>query len=112
MSSPVHTLPMTEIVAFCERWKIRELAAFGSILRPDFGAESDIDLMATFDDDAEWSLLDHFTMEQELQALFHRDIDLVTRYGVENSRNWLLRREILDTASVIYTKAEVVDVAG
>ncbi len=76
------------------------------MLRPDFDAESDIDLLATFEDDAAWSLLDHVTMEQELRTLLHRDVDLVTRRGVEQSRNWLLRREVLSTATVIYTKSE------
>ncbi len=93
---------MVVIAGFCRRWKIRELAVFGSVLRSDFDAESDIDLLATFEDDAAWSLLDHVAMEQELRALLHRNVDLVTRRGVEQSRNWLLRREVLGTATVIY----------
>ncbi len=80
------------------------------MLRPDFDAESDVDLLATFEDDAAWSLLDHVTMEQELHTLLHRDVDLVTRRGVDQSRN-AARREILGTAAVIYTKSTVPDAA-
>lgn len=100
-------LPMPEIAEFCRRWKIRELAVFGSALRADFGPESDLDLIVTFDDDANWSLLDHVQMQQELQALLQRDVDLVTRRAVEYSRNWLRRKEILNSAAVIFPPSKV-----
>jgi hypothetical protein len=41
-------------------------------------------------------------MEQELETLLGRSIDLVSRRAVEHSHNWILRREILDTAEVVY----------
>lgn len=41
-------VPMETLEAFCERWNVRELALFGSILRDDFGPDSDIDLLVTF----------------------------------------------------------------
>ncbi len=104
----VEMLPMTEIAKFCQRWKIRELAVFGSALRADFDAESDIDLIVTFDDDANWSLLDHMRMQQELQDLLQRDVDLVTKRAVEKSQNWVRRKEILSTAFVIFPEYKVV----
>ena len=55
---------------FCHRWKITELFLFGSALRDDFRADSDIDLLACFAPDAEWSLLDHARMEKELKDHF------------------------------------------
>lgn len=42
------SLPQDKIVEFCQRWQITELALFGSILRDDFQADSDIDLLVTF----------------------------------------------------------------
>ena len=48
-------LPMDEFTKFCQRWNIQELAVFGSALRADFNPESDIDIIVTFDDDADWS---------------------------------------------------------
>ncbi len=98
------TLPMAEIAEFCRRWRIREMAVFGSALRADSAPESDIDLLVAFEDDADWSLLDHIRMQQELQALLRRDVDLVTRRAVEKSPNWVRRKEILDTASVIFSR--------
>jgi len=87
---------------FCKRWKVREFSLFGSVLREDFNDSSDVDVMVTFQDDTGWSLLDHVTMRDELVTLFDRKVDLVTRKGVEMSRNVLRRSTILETAKVYY----------
>ena len=92
----------TRLAEFCRRWNVRELALFGSALRDDFGPASDVDLLVTFSPDAEWTLFDHFRMEQELADLLGRDVDLLTRRGIEESLNWIRRREILRTARTIY----------
>ena len=85
---------------FCMRWRVNELALFGSALREDFGPESDLDILVTFESGSEWGLLDHVNMEQ--QFLLGCKVDMLTRRAVENSPNWILRREILNTAEVIY----------
>ena len=54
-------LPQREVASFCHRWKIHELSLFGSVLRDDFGPASDIDVLVTFDDDAQTSGLCHLT---------------------------------------------------
>ncbi len=107
MKNLAEIFPTAEISKFCQRWKIQELAVFGSALRADFDSESDIDLIVAFDDDADWSLLDHIRMQQELQALLQRDVDLVTKRAVEKSQNWVRRKEILSTAFVIFSENEV-----
>jgi len=107
MKNLVEMFPMAEIAKFCRRWKIQELAVFGSVLRADFDSESDIDVIVTFDDDADWSLLDHIRMQQELQDLLQRDVDLVTKRAVEKSQNWVRRKEILSTAFVIFPEHKV-----
>ncbi|TAE76765.1 MAG: nucleotidyltransferase [Oscillatoriales cyanobacterium] len=95
-------LSMNKIAEFCQKWQVTELALFGSVLRDDFHPDSDIDIMVQFHPDAHprFSTLDQ--METELQAIFHRDIDLTTRQGIEASRNYLRRHEILFSAQVIY----------
>jgi hypothetical protein len=94
---------MDEIAKFCRRWKIRELALFGSALRDDFRPDSDLDILVTFAEDAEWSLFDHIQMQHELQAALRRSIDLISRRAVERSQNWLRRQEILNTARVLFS---------
>jgi predicted nucleotidyltransferase len=91
-----------QIAAFCRRWHIHELAMFGSALREDFGPHSDLDILVSFEPGVEWGLLDHVRMQQELEALLGRSVDLVSKRAVERSHNWIRRREILDTAQVLY----------
>jgi predicted nucleotidyltransferase len=95
-------MPKDQIAEFCRRWKIQEIALFGSVLRDDFGPESDLDVLISFSGDAEWGLLDHLKMEEELAAIFNRKIDLFTKRAVEQSHNQLRRQEILRTAEVVY----------
>ena len=93
-----------DIAEFCQRWKIRELALFGSALRDDFRPDSDLDFLVSFAADADWGLLDHIQMEQELQMLLQRDVDLVSRRALERSQNWLRRQEILSTARTLFSE--------
>ncbi len=95
-------LPHNQIKSFCHKWQITELALFGSALRDDFGSDSDIDLLVTFVPEAQWTLFDHVTMQAELGAMLERDVDLVSRRGIERSRNSIRRQEILQSAQVIY----------
>jgi hypothetical protein len=95
-------LPQEQMAQFYQRWQITELALFGSVLRPDFRAESDIDVLVTFAPEAQWSLLDHVEMQDELEAILGRPVDLLTRAGIERSQNYLRRRAILNSAEVIY----------
>ncbi len=93
-------LPREAIEEFCRRGKITELAVFGSALRDDFGPESDLDFLVTFAPEATWSLFDKVGMWQELEMLLGRRLDLVSRRGVERSRNPIRSQEILAPAEV------------
>jgi hypothetical protein len=87
---------------FCRRWMISELAVFGSVLREDFRPESDVDVLASFEPGAEWSLLDHVAMQEELSGIVGRRVDLLSRRAVERSSNGIRRRAILETAERLY----------
>jgi uncharacterized protein len=103
MMGRVHIdVPTERIAAFCEKWKICEFALFGSVLREDFSPHSDIDVLVTFGEDAEHSLFDLVHMEDELEALFGRSVDVVSRRGVEASRNYIRKNTILNSAEAIY----------
>lgn len=95
-------MPAAKLDAFCRRWKVTELALFGSALRDDFGPESDVDFLVSFAPDADWSLLDHVGMEQELSEIVGRKVDVATRRAVERSENWIRREAILGSAREIY----------
>lgn len=93
------TVPARELELLCSRWKIRELALFGSVLRSDFGPDSDIDCLVTFAPEARWSLFDLVGLQDELESLFGRPVDLVEKNAL---RNPFRRREILRTHRVLY----------
>ena len=91
-----------EVAAFCERWQVTQLAIFGSALREDFGPESDIDLLVSFEDGARHTLFDMVRMEEELESIFGRQVDLVSRRGIEKSPNYLRRKAILESAELLH----------
>ncbi|MFH0938919.1 MAG: nucleotidyltransferase domain-containing protein [Planctomycetota bacterium] len=75
---------------------------FGSVLREDFGPDSDVDVLVRFFPEAEHSLFDIVRMQKELKLIFRREVDIVSRRGIESSRNYLRKQEILNAAEVIY----------
>ena len=89
---------------FCHRWKITTLALFGSVLTPEFNEKSDIDVLVEFSDSAHWTLFDLVHMRDELKALFGREVDLVSKRGIEKSANHIRREHILSTARPLYAE--------
>jgi predicted nucleotidyltransferase len=98
------TLPQKSIHKLCQRWQITELAAFGSVLRDDFHPNSDIDLLVTFSPTSDWGLLEHIKIQQELETILGRKVDLISKRAIERSQNWVRRQEILSTAQKIYAQ--------
>ncbi len=111
IASIISSVPNEQLAEFCGRWRIRELSLFGSALRDDFGPDSDLDVLVSFAPEADWSLLDHIQMQLELERLFHRRVDLMTRRALEHSQNLRLREQILSTAQPLFPPHEAFDVA-
>jgi predicted nucleotidyltransferase len=78
------------------------MALFGSILGDEFRLDSDVDVLISFSPDAPWSLFDFITMEDELEKVFKRPVDLVEREGLHNP---FRRRHILNNMEIIYGPA-------
>ncbi len=95
-------IPYEQIAEFCKRWKVKEFALFGSVLREDFRSDSDIDVLLSFEKGTQWSLFDLGGMQQELEAIFNRSVDILTRQGVERSRNPYRKKAILESAQVVH----------
>ncbi len=99
MSEPKIEIPKEQIAAFCRRHNIRRLALFGSVLRDDFGPQSDVDVLVEFDP-GHVPGLSFFSMETELSGILGRKVDL-------NTPRWLspyFRHEVLSEASVQYVQ--------
>lgn len=94
-------LPMDALQAFCQRWRITELAVFGSVLRDDFGPNSDLDVLISFEPDRAYRP-DREAIRRDLEALVGRSVDVVYRRTLDTDRNYLRRRAILDSAQTIH----------
>jgi uncharacterized protein len=92
-------VPQKEIEAFCRKWKLKEFALFGSVLGDEFRADSDVDVLVEFKDEADWSLYDWIAMIDELSEIFGRKVDLVAKEGL---RNPIRREAILSERQVLY----------
>ena len=95
-------VPMSAIAEFCDRWGVEELALFGSVLRDDFGPESDIDVLIRFRSKRTPGLFGVAGMQRELAEMCGRPVDLVHRPAIEGSRNYIRRKAILESARVIH----------
>lgn len=87
-----------DIQRFCQRYQIRELALFGSVLRNDFRIDSDIDVLVEFEPEAQIGLRALSRMQRELSTIFHRPVDLVTKTGLKPK----IRQIILNNMQVLY----------
>ncbi|MBB4638688.1 nucleotidyltransferase family protein [Longimicrobium terrae] len=95
-------IPREQIEAFCRKWKIREFALFGSVLRDDFRPDSDVDVLVEFTDDVRHTLFEIVDMQAELARLFHREVDIVEKAAVKNP---FVRHQILRSNEVVYSAA-------
>ena len=91
------TIPTDEIAAFCRRHHIRELALFGSVLRDDFGPDSDVDVLVEFEPEHIPGLA-FFAMQDELSLILGRTVDLNTRQFVSPR----FRQQVETEAEIIY----------
>jgi len=76
-SQEVFPFPKERIAEFCRQHHIKKLAIFGSVLRPDFRADSDIDVLVEFEPDHVPGLA-FFGMQEELSTILGRKVDLNT----------------------------------
>jgi predicted nucleotidyltransferase len=95
-------IPHALLREFCDRWKVTELSLFGSVLREDFNKDSDVDILVSFSEGAHWTLFDMVHMQDELEAILGRKVDLVSRRGLETSKNQFRKKTIIDSREVIH----------
>ncbi|MHB8087905.1 MAG: nucleotidyltransferase family protein [Anaerolineaceae bacterium] len=92
-------IPREKITLFCTKWNVVEFALFGSVLRAEFNASSDVDVLVTFASDSQTSLFDLAQMQLELLEIFGRPVDLVEKSSLNNPYR---KTAILESAEVIY----------
>ena len=99
MAQPKINIPQEQIEVFCKKWRIKEFALFGSVLREDFRPDSDVDVLVTFEPDGGITFNNRVEMSDELAGIFGREVDLVEKNTI---RNPFRRYEILTNKEVVY----------
>ncbi len=89
---------------FCQRWSIRGMYAFGSVVTDRFRPRSDVDIIVEFASGVRWGLGDLVTMEAELSGIVGRRVDLTEREAVERSASYLRRREVLNSLAPLHVE--------
>lgn len=95
---PAVEVPKQELADFCRRHHIRRLAVFGSVLREDFGPESDVDVLVEFEPTAQIGFIALSRMQRELSELLERPVDLVPKAGLKPK----IRDAVLASAEELY----------
>jgi len=93
-------IPKEQIADFCQRHRIRKLSFFGSVLRDDFGAGSDVDVLVEFEPSVRVGLA-FFAMQRELSKMLGQQVDLNTPACLSP----YFREEVLNEAEVLYDAA-------
>ncbi len=98
-----------KLTEFCQKWHIKELAVFGSMLRNDFRIDSDLDFVASFTSEQDWGffLVNYLAMETELSQLTGRKVDILDKKALETHNNWLFKKRVIESAELIYDSANV-----
>jgi predicted nucleotidyltransferase len=96
------TISREQIKDFCLKNHIKSMALFGSVLRDDFKADSDIDVMVEFEQGSEPSLMRMAELEERLSEIFGRNVDLVELRAVNSSQNYIRKKHILSSLETVY----------
>ena len=92
-------IPEDQISMFCRRHHVRKLALYGSILRDDFGSDSDVDVLIEFEPGLEVGLIRLAAMAREISNMFGgRPVDLRTPEDLSR----YFRDDVVRTAEVHY----------
>ncbi len=86
------------IAEICRRYKIRELSLFGSQVRGDFSSASDFDFLVEFQPDAEIDYFKYFEIQEELEKIVRKKVDLVPKKGLKI----FVRQQVLSEAEIVY----------
>ena len=93
-------LPLDRISEICRKYGVIELAVFGSVVRDDFGPDSDVDFLYVLPAGSRVGM-EFFGFRDELHEAVGRDVDIVPK----NYLHWVIRDRVLAEAQTVYVEA-------
>ena len=93
---------MEAVADFCRRHGVHELALFGSVLRDDFTDSSDVDVLIEPGPDHRHKLAEILAMQEELETMFGRKVDLVYKHLLKQ----YIREDVLRRRRVLYVSPQ------
>lgn len=91
-------IPKKELNEFCHRYQVQKLALFGSVIGKNFRADSDVDVLVSFQPNARIGFITFSRMQRELSGLFNRPVDLVPMDGLKP----VIRDSVLSNIEEVY----------
>jgi hypothetical protein len=91
-------LPQRELNDFCRRYQVKKLALFGSVLGENFRADSDVDVLISFQPNARIGLITYSRIQRELSEMLNRPVDLVPMEGLKP----IIRESVLSNIEEVY----------
>lgn len=92
-------IPYEHVERFCQKFHVQTFALFGSVLREDFGPQSDVDVLLEFQPGFGFTFENTPQIDDELRDIFHRKVDVIE---LNNVRNPLRRKAIEQSCRVIH----------
>lgn len=92
-------LPMRQIEEFCRKYGVEEFSLFGSVLRDDFGPDSDVDVMLKFKPGYGFTFENTPDIQDDLERIFGRAVDVIEK---DRIRNPFRRQAIMSSYRVVY----------
>lgn len=93
-----------QIKYFCKQWNITEFSLFGSVLTEKFNENSDVDVLVSFKENTSYGFFELARMKEDLEKIFGKKVDLLTKRGLDNSSNYFRNRSILSNIKLIYAE--------
>lgn len=98
MIPPIIKSSKDKIIEICRKYQVKELSLFGSQVRGDFSEKSDFDFLVEFEPNARIDLFKFFEIQEELENIVCKKVDLVPKDGLKK----LIRNQVLSEAEIIY----------
>lgn len=92
-------IPMKQVEEFCRKYGVEEFSLFGSVLRDDFGPDSDVDVMLKFKPGHGFTFDNTPDIQDDLEKIFGRQVDVIEKGRIANP---FRRHAIMNSYRVVY----------